>query len=110
MSTCSPTCVKPRPGSNAQHCKVEGCHQTFGGTGAGDLHRVGRHGVDRRCLTPAEMEAAGLRLVRGIWKREGPLTRRAAANPAAVPAEASAAVDEQTRNASHATQPEGRAA
>ena len=57
------TCKKNITNRRAEHCPV--CHETFAGTTAGDMHRVGRHGVDegpdrRRCLTPAEIEAKGM--------------------------------------------------
>ena len=53
-----------------EHCPV--CHETFGGTTAGDMHRTGRHGVTegldrRRCLTPAEMFARGMPQREGVW-------------------------------------------
>lgn len=68
--TCS-GCKKSWTGLSPQHCS--GCHETFSGTGTGDAHRVGRHGVKtgsdrRRCLSIEEMEAKGLVLnERGIW-------------------------------------------
>jgi hypothetical protein len=58
-------------GLKPEHCTA--CHQTFGGTTAGDLHRVGQHGVTegpdrRRCLNAQEMLAKGLVLNdRGLW-------------------------------------------
>lgn len=39
MSLCSTTC-RACTGRNFQHCKVDGCHQTFGGITLGDSHRV----------------------------------------------------------------------
>lgn len=36
-------CKKTIVGYKPEHCP--GCHETFGGTRAGDLHRAGRHGV-----------------------------------------------------------------
>lgn len=41
-------------------CHCEGCHRTFTGVKAFDVHRRGR-GIDRRCVTSAEMLALGLR-------------------------------------------------
>lgn len=38
------------------------CHQYFNSTSLFIKHRVGEHGKDRRCMTPAEMEAKG-------WKK-----------------------------------------
>nr|DAR86465.1 MAG TPA: alpha-aminoadipate carrier protein [Caudoviricetes sp.] len=65
------TCKKNITLSNYEHCPE--CHETFGGTRAGDMHRTGRHGVTegpdrRRCLTPAEMKAKGMTQARaGVW-------------------------------------------
>lgn len=62
-------CKKNITGGKLEHCPV--CHETFTGTESGDLHRAGRHGVDRHCLTPAQMEAKGLtRTSKGYWQRE----------------------------------------
>ncbi len=68
MSATCTTCEKSWTGTQPEHCTA--CHETFGGTRAGDLHRVGSYsdpGDPRRCLDPAE---AGMRLdARGIWVR-----------------------------------------
>jgi hypothetical protein len=55
-----PGCDAKWTGTVLEHCV--GCHLTFGGTRAGDAHRVGRHGVTtgkyrRRCLTMDQMRA-----------------------------------------------------
>lgn len=66
-------CGKGWNGYKPEHCTV--CHETFGGTWAGDMHRTGEHGVRtgdnrRRCLTPAEMRNKGLTLnAHGLWVR-----------------------------------------
>jgi gp42 len=58
-------------GLKLEHCPL--CHETFTCTAAGDMHRVGRHGVTagpsrRRCLTPEEMLDKGMtRNTRGRW-------------------------------------------
>lgn len=39
MSLCQDTCKKPS-GMRMEHCKVSGCHQTFGGHTMADAHRV----------------------------------------------------------------------
>lgn len=67
MATCTECrCTWSAP--KAEHCTV--CHETFGGTYAGDRHRVGSFtdpGDPRRCLHPAEI---GLRLnSRGHWSQ-----------------------------------------
>lgn len=59
-------CSKSWTGFKPEHCMS--CHHTFGGTDAGDRHRVGKFNDPddpRRCLDPVE---AGLKLSkRGIW-------------------------------------------
>jgi hypothetical protein len=68
-------------------CHCFSCGQDFGGERAFDLHRRGPHAPvglpsQRRCLTAAERELAGLRLKAGVWYTHGPKsagTRRAAA-------------------------------
>lgn len=60
------------------HCAV--CCESFTGTEAGDMHRVGDHNDRdplspdrRRCLTPAEMRTSGLgQNDRGHWQRTRP--------------------------------------
>lgn len=64
-------CQKLITGSRAEHCLV--CHETFTSTTAGDMHRVGKHGVTagpdrRRCLTATEMLDKGMtKNGRGYW-------------------------------------------
>ncbi len=62
MWTCT-RCNSVVVGQRAEHCGV--CCQTFTGTTAGDMHRVGRHGIldgpdRRRCLSPTEMAEKGM--------------------------------------------------
>lgn len=57
ITKCIP-CGTTWSGKRPQHCPA--CHLTFGGTTAGDRHRVGPFGPERRCLTEAECEEAGL--------------------------------------------------
>lgn len=48
-----------------------GCGQYFNSNWAFDRHRTGKFGVDRRCKTPEEMQADGLRLNKdGFWAGE----------------------------------------
>ena len=44
------------------------CSRYFNSNGAFDKHRTGHHGVDRRCMSTDEMEAAGM-FIRpdGFW-------------------------------------------
>lgn len=70
-------CKKTIVGYKPEHCPE--CHETFGGTHTGDLHRAGPHGVAvgtnrRRCLTLAELEAKGLvQNSRSYWIRRAEL-------------------------------------
>ena len=41
-------------------CRCAACGEHFNSTAAFDKHRVGTHGVDRRCSTPDEMRARGM--------------------------------------------------
>ena len=43
-----------------QRNQCQGCKQYFNSNGAFDKHRTGKHGVDRRCMTPDEMIAKGM--------------------------------------------------
>lgn len=53
-------------GSQRNQC--QGCKQYFNSTGAFDKHRMGKHGVDRRCMTPEEMTAKGMSINKdGFW-------------------------------------------
>lgn len=73
------TCEKSIVGHKPEHCPE--CHETFGGTRAGDLHRAGQHGVTsgpdrRRCLTPAQLEAKGLvQNSKGYWVQRAEFPR-----------------------------------
>ncbi len=40
--------------------QCSGCSLYFNSTRAFDKHRTGRHGVDRRCMSPQEMTEAGM--------------------------------------------------
>lgn len=45
-----------------------GCSVYFNSTRAFEKHRVGSHGVDRRCLTPTEMLQRGMaQNAAGFW-------------------------------------------
>lgn len=46
-----------------------GCNQYFNSNEAFDKHRTGKHGVNRRCMTPDEMIAKGMILPEdGFWR------------------------------------------
>lgn len=52
-------------GSRCQCCA---CGEYFGSTDTFDRHRVGRPGVDRRCMSLDEMISAGwAKSARGFW-------------------------------------------
>jgi hypothetical protein len=49
-------------------CECIGCLRLFRGVEAFDIHRIGRHGLDRHCASDEEMAKAGLQLdERGVW-------------------------------------------
>lgn len=57
---------KKRLTGNRNQCR--GCSQYFNSITAFEMHRVGHHGIDRRCLTPEEMKAEGMHLREdGFW-------------------------------------------
>ena len=70
MPTCN-KCSASWAGLRIEHCPS--CHQTFTGSTAGDMHRVGDHAVfegpdRRRCLTADEMTEKGMtQNDRGVW-------------------------------------------
>lgn len=55
-------CGKTWTGLRRAHCPS--CHETFNSDSAAEKHRVGRPGVDRRCVDPATV---GLIAVRQPW-------------------------------------------
>ena len=69
--TC-PTCHFPRPPASA-HCA--GCHRTFGGDTAFDMHRR-QEGSRRVCADPLELTnehgLARLVLKNGVWRTPAP--------------------------------------
>jgi len=51
--------------------QCQGCKQYFNSTTAFDLHRTGKHGVNRRCRTPEEMRDIGMLInSAGFWITE----------------------------------------
>lgn len=55
-------CGKTWTGKSRAHCS--NCHETFSTYGSSDKHRIGEHGVDRRCAHPSSV---GLVNRDGIW-------------------------------------------
>tara|TARA_R110000822_G_scaffold9644_1_gene37247 strand:+ start:197 stop:421 length:225 start_codon:yes stop_codon:yes gene_type:complete len=53
---------------NGDRNQCPGCGHFFNSTYAFEKHRKGEHGVDRRCLTPDEMEGKGMSInASGFW-------------------------------------------
>lgn len=70
-----PACGKQWSGTRREHCPV--CHETFNSSSAGDRHRVGTPGADRRCLPPAEAGLVPVEFEWGtVWQRPGSDPRR----------------------------------
>lgn len=58
--------VKLNAGSMANQCS--GCGSLFRAVATFNSHRIGKFGVDRRCMTADEMVNSGLKLnLRGQW-------------------------------------------
>ncbi|MFF4489465.1 hypothetical protein ACFY0F_23700 [Streptomyces sp. NPDC001544] len=55
-------CGKTWTGLRRAHCPA--CHETFNSDSAAEKHRVGKFGVDRRCVDPASV---GLVAVEQPW-------------------------------------------
>ena len=54
-----------------QRNQCAGCKKYFNSNGAFDKHRVGKYGVNRRCLADEEMIAKGMSINRdGFWIAE----------------------------------------
>lgn len=56
--------TRKQPILTGRRCQCCGCGEYFNGERGFDRHRVGEHGVNRRCLTVDEMTARG-------WHRNG---------------------------------------
>lgn len=54
-----------------QRNQCQSCKQYFNSNLAFDMHRTGKHGVDRRCMTTDEMTGKGMCLnAAGFWVSE----------------------------------------
>jgi len=49
------------------HCQCDKCGEYFNSVAAFDKHRIGEHGVDRRCRTTEEMLKDKMALSNGWW-------------------------------------------
>ena len=67
-----PPCGKTWSGLRKEHCPA--CCETFSGQTAGDKHRVGKHGLDRHCVDPADVglvqDQHGVWRLPGTWRPE----------------------------------------
>jgi hypothetical protein len=60
-------------GLKGDKCRCSACGLYFNSTRAFAEHRVGRYGIDRRCLSSAELAARGMRLTNsGFWTTSTP--------------------------------------
>ena len=60
--------ARERPKLSGRRCQCCGCGEYFNGERGFDRHHVGVHGVNRRCLSIAEMIARGwYRNAAGFW-------------------------------------------
>lgn len=56
---------------NGARNQCRGCNRYFNSNGAFEKHRIGEHGVNRRCMTEEEMIAKGMVLrPDGFWRGE----------------------------------------
>lgn len=66
-----PECGQWWTGPGRAHCPA--CHRTFSTDSAADKHRVGKFGVDRRCVDPATVGLVAKRKPWGdMWQNPGP--------------------------------------
>lgn len=76
---------KPQLGEHK--CQCAACGELFTGTQPFDRHRIGTFGVDRRCMTAVEMQAAGFeRNPAGFWMTESRAQRAARHRASGFPA------------------------
>jgi hypothetical protein len=63
-------CGKTWTGLRRAHCPA--CHETFNSDSAAEKHRVGRTGIDRRCVDPATVGLIGVEQPWGTcWQAPG---------------------------------------
>jgi hypothetical protein len=61
------------PGQDRRLCQCGACGAFFAAVSVFDKHRIGPYDGERRCLTPAEMQARNLVLREsGVWGMPGP--------------------------------------
>lgn len=60
-------------GLTRSHCPADGCHRTFSTDSAASKHRVGKFGIDRRCVDPATVGLVAVQKPYGVlWQHPGP--------------------------------------
>ena len=61
--------VKLKVGKSRNQCQA--CKQYFNSNTAFDFHRIGEHGVDRRCMTVVEMLGRNMEVNKdGYWIKD----------------------------------------
>lgn len=66
-----PACGQWWTGNSRAHCPA--CHKTFSTDSAADKHRIGKFGVDRRCVDPATVGLKPAAKPYGVlWQHPGP--------------------------------------
>lgn len=69
----SHTCGAWWTGTGRSHCPADGCHRTFSCDSAAELHRKGKHGIDRRCVDPASVGLVPVQKPYGVlWQHPAP--------------------------------------
>ncbi len=63
------------------HCQCASCGEQFNSTTAFDRHRVGRPGVDRRCLSEFEMRLVCMSISSTGWWIASPYARLSHRHP-----------------------------
>lgn len=59
----------PKLPAYSNFCKCTVCGEYFTSVYPFDMHRIGKHGDDRRCLTTKEMKARGMsKNIKGYWR------------------------------------------
>lgn len=67
------TCGAWWTGTGRAHCPADGCHRTFSCDSAADKHRIGKFGIDRRCVDPAEVGLVARQMPYGVlWQHPAP--------------------------------------
>ena len=66
-----PACGSWWTGLSRAHCPA--CHRTFSCDSAAEKHRIGKFGIDRRCVNPATVGLVAVTKPFGeLWQNPGP--------------------------------------